>query len=92
MGWCSCAVSRFPAAGLWKPERNVPEILDRRNVCLGGTVHGGVFPSTVNIEPTNAKMIAAGCNDGSIQVFFKKDRYLKPDRTIREAGHGAEVR
>jgi hypothetical protein len=72
------------------PCLHVLKTLDKRNVCCGGSVTGGVFPSKCAIE-TNAKMIAAGCSDGSIQIFMEKQRYMKPDRTLRTAAHTAEI-
>ena len=32
-----------------------------------------------------------GCSDGSIQIFMEKQRYMKPDRTLRTAAHTAEI-
>merc|ERR1712107_301421 len=33
----------------------------------------------------DGKMIAAGCSDGSLQFFFEKARYQRPDRILRKA-------
>merc|ERR1712232_389881 len=65
--------------------------LDKRNVCVGGASgrHGGLYPNCCAYSPTGS-MIAGGCSDGSVQVFFEKARYQKPDKILRTA-HTAQV-
>jgi len=74
------------------PSIHVLKTLDRRNVCVGGASgkHGGLYPTCCNFSPTDAKKIVGGCSDGSVQLFFDKPRYLKPDRILRTA-HSAPL-
>lgn len=73
------------------PSMHVLKTLDKRNVCLGGASgrSGGLYPTCCAYSPTGA-LIAGGCSDGSVQVFFEKARYQKPDKILRTA-HGAQV-
>lgn len=74
------------------PSVHVLKTLDRRNVCVGGGCGktGGLYPTCCTYSPTDAKKIVGGCSDGSVQVFFEKARYMKPDRILRNA-HSAQV-
>jgi len=74
------------------PSVHVLKTLDRRNVCVGGAAGrtGGLHPCCCVYSPGDAKMIIGGCSDGSVQVFFEKARYMKPDRILRKA-HTAQV-
>lgn len=69
------------------PSVHVLKTMDRRNVCVGGASGraGGLHPTCCVYSPSDAKLIVGGCSDGSIQVFFEKARYMKPDRILREA-------
>lgn len=71
---------------------HVLKVLDKRNVCVGGGSgrDGGLHPLCCVYSPTDAKKIVAGCTDGSVQVFFDKARFQKPDRILRTA-HSAPV-
>ncbi|CAJ1357602.1 unnamed protein product [Effrenium voratum] len=66
---------------------HVLKTVDKRNVCVGGGSgkQGGLFPTVCCYSPTDAKKIVAGCSDGSVQLFFDKARFMRPDRT-RAAG------
>jgi len=74
------------------PSVHVLKILDKRNVCVGGGSGklGGCHPCCCTYSPADAKKIAGGCSDGSVQIFFDKQRYQKPDRILRQA-HTAAV-
>lgn len=69
------------------PSLHVLKTLDKRNVCVGGASGraGGLHPCCCAYSPNDAKMIVGGCSDGSVQVFFEKQRYMKPDRILRTA-------
>lgn len=71
---------------------HILKTIDRRGVCVGGSLGrlGGLHPCCCTISPTDGKKIVAGCSDGSVQVFFEKPRYQKPDRILRSA-HTAAV-
>uniref|UniRef100_A0A6U6WAJ8 Anaphase-promoting complex subunit 4 WD40 domain-containing protein n=1 Tax=Zooxanthella nutricula TaxID=1333877 RepID=A0A6U6WAJ8_9DINO len=73
------------------PSVHVLKTVDKRNVCTGGAAGrtGGLYPCCCMYSP-DAKMIAGGCSDGSVQVFFDKARYMRPDRILRSA-HTAAV-
>lgn len=75
----------------WLPCVHTLKCVDRRNVCVGGSSGrgGGLHPTCCTYSP-DAKKIIGGCTDGSLQMFFEKPRYLRPDRIVRE-GHGAAV-
>eukprot|EP00434_Breviolum_minutum_P005200 symbB.v1.2.004585.t1/scaffold261.1/size248783/13 len=62
---------------------HVLKTVDKRNVCVGGGSgkQGGLFPTCCTYSPTDAKKIVAGCSDGSVQLFFDKARFMRPDRT-----------
>eukprot|EP00913_Durusdinium_trenchii_P018483 g17365.t1 len=62
---------------------HVLKTVDKRNVCVGGGSgkQGGLFPTCCCYSPTDAKKIVAGCSDGSVQLFFDKARFMRPDRT-----------
>jgi len=66
--------------------------LDKRNVCIGGGSGrtGGLHPTCCVLSPTDGKKIVGGCSDGSVQLFFEKSRYQKPDKILRTA-HTAPV-
>merc|ERR1711869_64183 len=68
------------------PSIHVLKTLDKRNVCVGGASGraGGLYPACCTYSP-NGSLIAGGCSHGSVQVFFEKARYLKPDRILRVA-------
>mmetsp|Transcript_5548 Transcript_5548/g.12093 ORF Transcript_5548/g.12093 Transcript_5548/m.12093 type:complete len:764 (-) Transcript_5548:226-2517(-) len=72
------------------PSVHVLKCLDKRNVCIGGGAgrSGGLYPSCCAYSPSDAKLIVGGCSDGSVQVFFEKARYMKPDRILRSAHTG----
>jgi len=73
------------------PSMHVLKILDKRNVCIGGASgkSGGLYPVCCTYSPTDASgKIVGGCSDGSVQVFFAKARYQKPDRILRTAHTG----
>lgn len=74
------------------PSMHVLKTLDKRGVCIGGASgkHGGLYPLCCTLAPTDAQKIVGGCSDGSVQVFFAKARYQKPDRVLRNA-HTAPV-
>jgi len=69
------------------PSVHVLKTLDKRNVCVGGASgrSGGLHPCCCSYAPNDAKIIASGCSDGSVQLFFEKARYMKPDRILRTA-------
>lgn len=66
---------------------HVLKTVDKRNVCVGGGSgkQGGLFPTCCTYSPTDAKKIVAGCSDGSVQLFFDKARFMRPDRILRSA-------
>lgn len=72
---------------------HVLKTLDKRNVCIGGGSgrDGGLHPRCCVYSPADAKHIVAGCSDGSVQVFFDKARFQKPDRILRSSAHTAAV-
>lgn len=74
------------------PSVHVLKCLDKRGVCTGGTMGrlGGLHPTCCTISPADGKKIVAGCSDGSVQLFFEKPRYQKPDKILRTA-HSAPV-
>jgi len=74
------------------PSVHVLKCVDKRNVCVGGGSGraGGLHPCCCAYSPSDAQKIAAGCSDGSVQVFFEKARYLRADRILRTA-HTAAV-
>jgi len=74
------------------PSMHVLKILDKRNVCIGGASGrtGGLHPTCCVLSPTDGKKIVGGCSDGSLQLFFEKARYQKPDKILRTA-HTASV-
>lgn len=74
------------------PSVHVLKTLDKRNVCVGGGAgkHGGLYPVCCSFSPNDAKKIVGGCSDGSVQLFFEKARYQKPDKILRSA-HTAPV-
>lgn len=54
---------------------HVLKVLDKRGSFVGG--YQGVFPNCCKFDPvTRGAKIVAGCNDGSLQLFFSE----KPDR------------
>jgi len=69
------------------PCLHVLKTVDARNVCVGGGSGraGGLHPGCCTMAPADGKMIAAGCSDGSLQFFFEKARYQRPDRILRKA-------
>lgn len=76
-------------------QSHVLKTVDKRGVPMGATGRTttgleGVYPTCCRYTPDAKKMIA-GCSDGSIQIFHEKARYVKPDRIIREHGHGADL-
>mmetsp|Transcript_112833 Transcript_112833/g.224477 ORF Transcript_112833/g.224477 Transcript_112833/m.224477 type:complete len:736 (+) Transcript_112833:67-2274(+) len=74
------------------PSVHVLKTLDKRNVCIGGGSGrtGGLHPTCCVLSPTDGKKIVGGCSDGSLQLFFEKARYQKPDKILRTA-HAAPV-
>ncbi|CAD7936989.1 unnamed protein product [Amoebophrya sp. A120] len=50
------------------------KVLNYRNCFVGGPQ--GVYPKSFAVDPVACKKLLAGCNDGSLQLFFldKKDR------------------
>ncbi|CAE8583693.1 unnamed protein product [Polarella glacialis] len=74
------------------PQIHVLKTLDKRNVCIGGGSGkaGGLYPTCCTYSPTDAKKIVGGCSDGSVQLFFEKARYSKPDKILRTA-HTAPI-
>ncbi|OLQ03658.1 Gastrulation defective protein 1-like [Symbiodinium microadriaticum] len=69
------------------PSIHVLKTVDRRNVCVGGGSGktGGLYPTCCVYSPTDAKKIVGGCSDGSVQLFFDKARFMRPDRILRSA-------
>lgn len=69
------------------PSVHVLKTLDRRNVCVGGASGrgGGLHPRCCVFSPTDAKKMVGGCSDGSVQLFFEKSRYQRPDKILRAA-------
>jgi len=69
------------------PSVHVLKTLDKRNVCVGGASGkgGGLYPTCCAYSPSDAKKMVGGCSDGSVQLFFEKARYQKPDRILRTA-------
>eukprot|EP00928_Gymnodinium_smaydae_P046568 TRINITY_DN31024_c0_g1_i1.p1 TRINITY_DN31024_c0_g1~~TRINITY_DN31024_c0_g1_i1.p1 ORF type:complete len:779 (+),score=187.68 TRINITY_DN31024_c0_g1_i1:297-2339(+) len=76
----------------WLPSVHVLKCVDKRNVCLGGGAgrSGGLHPTCCAYSHNDGKKIVGGCTDGSIQMFFEKARYWRPDRIVRTA-HAASV-
>lgn len=74
------------------PSLHVLKTLDKRNVCIGGGSGraGGLHPCSCAVSLVDGKHIVGGCSDGSVQVFFEKARYQRPDRILRKA-HSAAV-
>jgi len=75
-------------------QEHVLKTVDKRGVPMGATGKSalgleGVYPTCCRYSPDGKKMVA-GCSDGSIQIFYEKARYVKPDKIIRD-GHSAEV-
>merc|ERR1719410_463570 len=72
------------------PSVHVLKTLDKRNVCIGGGSGrtGGLHSTCCVISPTDGKNIVGGCSDGSVQLFFEKARYQKPDKILRTAHTG----
>jgi len=73
---------------------HVLKTVDKRGVPMGATGKSatgleGVYPTCCRYSP-DGKTMVAGCSDGSIQIFFEKLRYVKPDKIIRDQ-HSAEV-
>eukprot|EP00435_Cladocopium_sp_Y103_P073918 s32_g45.t1 len=66
---------------------HVLKTVDKRNVCVGGGSgkQGGLFPTCCTYSPTDAKKIVAGCSDGSVQLFFDKARFMRPDSCLTVA-------
>lgn len=71
------------------PSMHVLKCLDKRNVCVGGSMGrgGGLYPACCAYSP-NASMLVGGCSDGSVQFFNEKARYQKPDKILRTAHKG----
>jgi len=74
------------------PSVHVLKCLDKRGVCIGGASGrtGGLHPTCCAFNAVDGKTIAGGCTDGSVQLFFEKARYMKPDKVLRTA-HTAAV-
>mmetsp|Transcript_19012 Transcript_19012/g.44353 ORF Transcript_19012/g.44353 Transcript_19012/m.44353 type:complete len:712 (+) Transcript_19012:103-2238(+) len=71
------------------PSIHVLKCVDKRNVCVGGGSGraGGLHPTCCAMSSLDG-MIAGGCSDGSVQVFFSKDRYQRADRILRQSHTG----
>lgn len=72
------------------PSVHVLKCLDKRGVCVGGASGrgGGLYPCCCALNALDGKTMAGGCSDGSVQLFFEKARYQKPDRILRMAHTG----
>ncbi|CAD7922226.1 unnamed protein product [Amoebophrya sp. A25] len=67
-------------------QEHVFRVLDRRNCFVGGP--RGVHATACALDPVSCKKLVAGCNDGSLQLFFVD----KPDRKpliLRNAHNGS---
>eukprot|EP00397_Hematodinium_sp_SG-2012_P028865 GEMP01030434.1.p1 GENE.GEMP01030434.1~~GEMP01030434.1.p1 ORF type:complete len:466 (+),score=125.56 GEMP01030434.1:700-2097(+) len=73
-------------------QEHVLKTVDKRGVPMGATGRSatgneGVYPMTCRYSP-DGKKIVAGCSDGSIQIFYEKARYVKPDKIVRNSHSG----
>jgi WD40 repeat protein len=64
---------------------HVLKCTDRRGICGGRGCQDPLYVTSCVYSPTDSKIIVAGCSDGSLQLFYEKHKYVKPDAKAQTA-------
>ena len=68
---------------------HVLKCTDRRGISGGKGCNDPLFVTCCAYSPTDGKIVVAGCSDGSLQLFYEKHKYVKPDSKAQTAHEGA---